>query len=251
MAFLKPDTRERKYRLKMNKKPNTFVVPVSSAQSDMEPNPTPQSGPEDRIIDAAVRLYAENRDAFRMADICEVAGVDTAEAESLFETKAEILRAFYRRAFSRYAALEGQVPDFSAYSLAEKVATLTFSYADEISYPAGFAAETFGPLMLQGGPSVSFEKLFQERIAWYIGSDPAVSDVFKPLFGAWAHRFCAKIVLGLIRDRLTDKSPEQERSAALVDKVTMLMQTVFYAGTLDRLWDLGKYLYSQRNVNKD
>jgi len=200
----------------------------------------------------AAELYMSDRSNFTLAELSSLSGMDESMMLHQFGQKTDILRAYYTNAFEAFAQMEGQVPDFNSYTLAEKWATMAFSLADELETVPGFARETFNPLILDSRYGKPFIDMITQRLSYYVSIDEELSMLIKPLLGKVSDTFFARIMIQLIHERLNDTSEDGERTSALIDKTTNLVQSILYTGTIDRFLDLTKYLsvnYRKNSTN--
>lgn len=190
----------------------------------------------------AADLYMTDRSNFTLSELSTRSGINESELIQQFGQKTDILRSFYSRAFEAFAQMEGQVPDFNSYTLAEKWATMAFSLADELTVVPGFARETMRPLILESRNGKAFIDMLTQRLSYYVSIDEELSMIVKPILGKISDKVFARVMIWLIHERLIDTSEDGERTSALIDKTTNLIQSILYTGAIDRIFDLTKYL---------
>jgi len=190
----------------------------------------------------AAELYMTARHLFTFKEVAERLELDELALRTHYQTKADLLRGYYSEAWDRYVEMELSVPEFAQYSLAEKLTTLVFSLCDEFDQVYGFAPETYGTLIQGNGTDSSLARLIRDRVRYYIAKDENVSILVKHVPGDLATVILTWSLIYLINERVHDISADKQRTSALADKMTTLIQSVLYTGTLDHLIDLARYL---------
>ena len=239
--------------LTANKKFNSFVSFVDHlpSTSTWAPIGMISDTSELGIGTIAAELYMAQHGNFSFVEVSERSGVDIQRLRNQYETRAELLRSYYNEAWQRYVAMELAVPAFSEYSLAEKLTTLVFSLHDEFEHVPGFAARTYQSLFRSQGWRTDLAASLEFKISVYLSQDSGISSLVKFLPGSALPRALSGIVLYLIQERVKDLSTDKERSAALTDKATTLVQSALYTGILDHAIDLARYLGTTYYRNQD
>ena len=83
-------------------------------------------------------------------------------------------------------------------------------------------------------------KLFRE----FINHDDRISTINREVFDGWFYGVLSRKYLALILFWLHDESDSQEKSMALVDKLSSFIDELLYSNALDKGFDLFQYLYS-------
>ncbi len=190
----------------------------------------------------AAELYMTTRHLFMFSEVAGRLELDEMVLRSHYQTKTDLLRGYYTEAWERYIQMELSVPEFTQYSLAEKLTTLVLSLCDEFDHVHGFALETYGILIHRNGTDSRLARLIRDRVHYYIATDENVSVLVKYVPGDLATVILTWSLFYLINERVYDVSIDKERTSALADKMTTLIQSVLYTGTLDHLIDLARYL---------
>jgi hypothetical protein len=190
----------------------------------------------------AADLYQNERHNLTFDAVSSRSGVELEHLRSVYSLKADLLRGYYTDAWHRYVEMESYVPDFTHYTLAEKLTTLVFSLCDEFEIVEGFAAETYGPLIYDAALKSQLASNVRDKIAQYVANDDATSMLVMYIPGNSVTYILTWVTLQLINERVNDSSTDKERTSALTDKVTTLIQSAVYTGTTDHLIDLARYL---------
>jgi AcrR family transcriptional regulator len=191
-----------------------------------------------------------NRSNFTFEEVANRCGADLGHLRSNYATKADLLRGYYLDAWHRFVEMEASVPEFSDYTVAEKIATLVFSLCDEFDAVDSFAAETYGVLINKHGLGTEMANLVRARLARYIATDNATSMLVKFIPDELVVSVTTRVVLRLISERVIDKSTDKERTSALTDKTGTLLQSLIYTGAIDHIIDLARYLGMSYLPNK-
>jgi hypothetical protein len=187
-------------------------------------------------------MYQNERHNLTFDAVSSRSGVELEHLRSVYSLKTDLLRDYYTDAWHRYVEMESSVPDFVHYTLAEKLTTLVFSLCDEFELVEGFAAETYGPLIYDAALKSQLASYVRDKIAQYVANDDATSMLVKYIPGNTVTYILTWVTLQLINERVNDRSTDKERTSALTDKVTTLIQSAVYTGTTDHLIDLARYL---------
>ncbi len=190
----------------------------------------------------AADIYRNESHNFTFDAVSSRTGIEVDHLRSAYRLKSELLRAYYVDAWHRYVEMESSVPEFAQYTLAEKLTTLVFSLCDEFELVEGFAAETYGMLIHDGGSDSMLANGVRSRVALYLANDESVSMFVKYLPGDTLERIISGAILRLILERVNDTSADKEKTSALSDKVTTLIQSAVYTGFIDHLVDLARYM---------
>lgn len=190
----------------------------------------------------AAELYMTARNDFSFEAVANRTNIDVYSLRTRYGSKTDLLRQYYSDSWHRYIVMEVSVPDFSQFSLAEKLTTLIFSLCDEFDTVHGFAKETYAALMRKSVSQTGLMHPIRDRIRLYINGDANISVFVKYLPSETTATMLAWIVLYLINERVHDRSADKDRTSALTDKVTTLVQSILYTGTLDHLVDVARYL---------
>lgn len=189
----------------------------------------------------AAELYMTDRHNLTFAEVSRLSGIPVAHLKSEYPVMADLLRGYYLDAWQRYLDMESAVPEFGNYTLAEKLATLVFSYCDELEAVEGFATETSRLLLVQKQTRSALESGIGQRVEQYLASDDHVSPLVKYIPAMNLGRWIRAVTTWLIKERIADSSPDKEQSSALTDKACTLIQSLAYTGTIDHAVDFFKY----------
>jgi len=190
----------------------------------------------------AAELYMTARNDFSFEEVAKRTKIDVHFLRTRYASRTDLLRSYYSDSLHRYIVMELSVPDFIQFTIAEKLTTLIFSLCDEFDTVQGFAQETYGTLIRRRGSNSDLMHPIRDRIRLYFSGDTNISAFIKYLPSETTATILAWIVSYLVNERVHDRSADKERTSALTDKVTTLVQSVLYTGTLDHLVDVARYL---------
>lgn len=190
----------------------------------------------------AAELYLKDRHNLTFDVVSSRSGLDLHHLRSAYTLKSDLLRGYYADAWHRYVDMESSVPEFGQYTLAEKLTTLVFSLCDEFDQVEGFAAETYGTLIHASGMHSFLAGAVRGKVSQYLANDEAISMMVRYLPRNTVERMISWALLLLIRERVSDDSIDKEKTSALTDKATTLIQSAVYTGFIDQLVDLARYL---------
>lgn len=189
----------------------------------------------------AAGLYMADRRNLSFDEVAIRSGISVNDLKTAYPIMADLLRGYYLEAWQRYVDMESVVPEFGSYTMAEKLATLVFSYCDELDTVEGFASETSHVLLRHETTKSTLVAGIRQRIELYVATDDHVSPLIKYIPAIDLGRWVQVAILWLIEKRVSDSSPDKERSSALTDKACTLIQSMTYTGTIDHAVDFFKY----------
>lgn len=190
----------------------------------------------------AAYLYMSDRRSLNFDEVARRSGTSADDLRSIYPVMADLLRSYYTDALSRYRLMESAVPEFGSYTLAEKMATLVFSYSDELEVVGGYAAETYQSSLHDAKLKQNLANGVQRLVHSYLASDEQISPLVRYIPGLDLSTGIQKVVVWLIKERIFDLSIDKEQSAALTDKTCTLIQSLLYTGTVDHAIDFFRYL---------
>lgn len=191
---------------------------------------------------SAAMLYMSDRHGLAFEEVARLSGYSVADIRIAYPVMADLLRGYYAEAWQRYVDMESSVPEFGTYTLAEKLATLIFSYVDELEAVTGFAQKTYRHLYSGSTTMELINSEITERIEQYLASDDYTSFIVKYFPSRQLSVLIQKAISWLIAERIYDQSPDKERSSALIDKTCTLIQSCMYTGAVDHAIDFLKYV---------
>lgn len=205
-----------------------------------------------QITEVAVQRYIEQDGTFSLHDVAEDAEMEVGEIFNYFPNKDAILIFYYTSLVMRYRMMLDDIDDFSSYTLGEKLSNFMYTSFDMMQEQEAFVKKTFDSLVLKSFVHTDYEKKIEELLADFFQHDDAISPSNTMVLNDCAYRAMCRKYLFLVHIWLNDASEGREMTLELVDKLTGLIQELFYTSVVDRSIDLVKFLASndllKRNI---
>lgn len=203
------------------------------------------------IAETAAGLYAQNDGIFTLRQIADQADVTVADILGLFPGKKEILEFYYESILIRYRLMSEEIDQFDQLLLAEKISNFVFTSFDIMSEQPDFIEMSYDEFVLCPGSSKGFKHRIEHLFNDFVTRDDRVSSAGS-LFahGALYTLFRQKYLL-MIRFWLYDKSEKKEVSMELTDKYTTFIQELMYSKTIDKGFDLAKFMFTNNIFQPD
>jgi len=198
----------------------------------------------------AVELY-QKKGKVSIPDLVEATKLTASEIYSLFPNKKSILSFYYPALVYQYWAMTEEIEGFEDYSLSEKFSNFIYTLFDMMSESPYFVDDTFNKYILSKGYSSEFHKEVTALFKDFLTSDGEIAVSAGFFMKDYSYKILASQYLFLIRSWLNDESEDKERTLALSDKLTSLLQEAVYNKTVDKSFDLVKYLFSSVGIGKD
>ncbi len=202
-----------------------------------------------KIAERAADLYIEQPD-FTLKYLSGQMKIKPAEMYTLFPNRRNVLQFVYAAQLYKYRGIRKDIENFASYSLAEKLSNLAYTLTDLLLEHREFTDRTFDPLIRNCFQTTDFEKQLEEEIAGFFKHNSSISTsasfLLQPLF----FRLIRNHYLWLIRYWLNDESPGFENTMALTDKWTNFIQEILYNKTLDKGFDLAKFIAMQSGIKE-
>jgi hypothetical protein len=196
------------------------------------------------ISRAAAGLYIRNKEKFTIKNIAKEAGVKIVEVYQLYDDKDEILIFFYDSVVPLYKMMISEIDDFDSFTAGEKLSNFTFTLFDLMNEQRGFVDQTYSRYVLVGFRKSTLRKDVTKLFKEFINKDERISTLNRNLFDGWFYGMVARKYLALILLWLRDESDSQEKTMALVDKLSSFLDELLYSNVLDKGFDLVQYLYT-------
>lgn len=200
----------------------------------------------DRIVEAALDIYVNESAPFTLKNIAKKARVKEAEIYSYFPNKAAILKDFYTQIVPLYKAMIKEIEGFEQYDLSEKLSNFVYSSLDMMQEQRDFVEKTFDDFVLNPDQKSEFQNQVEKLVEEFVNEDPKVSGSNQYLLNSITYSILSKEYLYLIRFWIRDESPGSEKTMALTDKLTSFLNEILYSAVLDKGFDLGRFLISNR-----
>lgn len=198
-----------------------------------------------QIIRNAIDLYLEDKKSYNMRNLAVKMEMEPAEVYKHFPTKEAILKAFYTDVVKQYKQMTTEIDDFHTYSLAEKMQNFAYASFDMFTEEREFFNQTFDRLVLKDGIKQGMGKQVRAMLKDWISEDERIADSAQPFIGDFTYDFLTREYFHLLHFWKTDDSEDAERTVALTDKLTTLLEELFYSKVVDKSIDTFKYVFQQ------
>ena len=197
----------------------------------------------------AVELY-EKKGKLNIPDLIDSTGFTASEIYTYFANKKAILAFYYEALVYKYQVMIEEIDGFEDYSISEKFSNFIYTMFDMLSESPVFVNDTYEKYILRNGFCSGFQTIVTNAFKDFLTSDGEIAVSAGLLMKDCFYSLLATQYLFLIRFWLKDESPEKQSSLALTDKLTSLFQEAVYNKTIDKSFDLVKYLLGTMSVGK-
>lgn len=198
---------------------------------------------------SAIALYKNEK--VSMQDLVKATKLSASQIYSYFPNKKSILSFYYPALVYQYWAMVNEIDGFENYSLSEKFSNFIYTQFDMMSENPEFVNDTFDKLVFRKGQSSEFHKEVTALFKDFLTSDGEIAVSAGFFMKDYFYKILASQYLFLMRYWVSDESVDKERSLALTDKLTSLLQEAVYNKTVDKSFDLVKYLFSSVGLGKE
>ena len=200
------------------------------------------------LTEAAVLLHQD--DNFTIPNLSKETGKTASQIYTLFPNKKAILKFYYPALVYQYRAMVGEIDDFDAYTISEKLSNFMFTLFDMMEEKKGFVEETFYKYEWKCSSNSEFQKEIKELFKDFFTTDGNISTSAGFFMGDLFYASLKSHYLYLIKFWLEDDSEDQERTFALIDKITGFIEELVYSKIVDKGFDLAKYSLSALGFNQ-
>ncbi|MEX2404294.1 MAG: TetR/AcrR family transcriptional regulator [Balneolales bacterium] len=201
-----------------------------------------------RIVNAALDLYVNESDKFTLKNIAKKARVKEAEIYSYFPNKTAILKDFYSGIVPQYKEMIREIEGFDQYDLSEKLSNFVYSSLDMMQERRDFVEKTFDDLIVGSYQKPEFQYQVEKLVEDFVKEDPRIAGSNQYLLNSFSYNFLSKEYLKLVRFWIGDESAGSEKTMALTDKLTAFLNEILYTSVLDKGFDLGHFLVTNRII---
>lgn len=195
-----------------------------------------------KISEAAAKRAAVNT-YFSIASLAAKAGVKETEIQELFKTRNEILEFYYESRISIYKEQRKKIDDYSEFSLSEKISNLSLTIVELLGEDKDFVEKTYSQLVAKKIYCESgFRREMISELDQIFSDDGNISTACRPFLNSYSYNLIFTQFHGLIWFWLSDKSPHQENTLALIDKWSAVIEEICYSKITDKGFDLLKFL---------
>ena len=201
------------------------------------------------LCEAAIAIQLANGN-FRISQLTDATGKSASDIYALFPNKKSILAFYYPSLIIRYKAMIGEIDDFETYSISEKISNFVFTLFDMLDEHHEFVEDTFDALVFQRKSKSSFHTEATQVFKHFFTTDANIAVSAGFVMKDYFYEFIAKEYLHIVKFWLNDGSEGKERTFALTDKLTAFVEELVYNKTIDKGFDLAKYLLSHAGLAK-
>jgi len=201
-----------------------------------------------KIADTATDLYIKGDGHFTVKDVAKKVDLDPADIFNYFPNKNAILEFYYASLVVRYELMIEEIEEFQSYTISEKISNFIFTSFDMLDEKKAFVEATFTSIILCSFQKTDFEKEIERLTERFLKKDEHLAASSTMLLNQYFYAFLRRQYLELVRFRMNDSSEDHEVTMELVDKLTSFLEEVLYNTTLDKAFDLAKFIYANRKV---
>ena len=198
----------------------------------------------------AVELFEKNG-KFSIPDLVDATRMTATEIYSHFPNNKAILSFYYPALVYQYWAMIEEIEDFEDYSASEKFSNFIYTLFDMMSENSSFIDNTFNKYVFHKGSSSEFHKEVKALFKDFLTTDGKIAVSAGFFMKDYFYSLLASQYLFLVNFWKKDESESKERTLALSDKLTSLFEESIYNKTLDKSFDLAKYIFGSIGVGKD
>lgn len=195
---------------------------------------------------AAVDIYQE-KGRVSIPDLVQATKLSATEIYELFPNKKAILAYFYPALVMQYWAMIDEIEDFENYSISEKFSNFIYTMFDLMAERQHFVKDTFDKLVFRKGSSSDFHEETTTLFKEFLTTDGNIAVSAGFFMGDTYYKILASQYLFLIKYWLNDTSDNKERTLALSDKLASLFEEIVYNKSLDKGFDLIKFIFGGKD----
>ncbi|MBO6794630.1 MAG: hypothetical protein JJ895_12020 [Balneolaceae bacterium] len=196
---------------------------------------------------AAVDLYQEHG-RVSIPDLVKATKLTATEIYELFPNKKAILAYFYPALVLQYWAMIDDIEDFEDYSISEKFSNFIYTMFDMMAERQIFVEDTFNKLVFRKGSSSEFHEETTTLFKEFLTTDGNIAVSAGFFMGDFFYKTLASQYLFLVNYWLKDSSENKERTLALSDKLASLFEELVYNKTVDKGFDLIKFIFNGNDL---
>ena len=198
---------------------------------------------------AAVQLYEDNG-RISIPDLVNATGMSASEIYTLFPDKNAILAYYYPALIFQYWGMIDEIEGFEGYQISEKLSNFIYTQFDMMDEHTGFVKKTFGDLAFSKGWDSDYHSEITSLFKEFLTTDGSIAVSAGFFMKDFFYKTLASQYLFLVKYWIGDTSENKERTLALTDKLTGLFEEVVYNKTIDKSFDLAKYLWGSTNFDE-
>ncbi len=203
-----------------------------------------KNGAREVAINLVEKLAGAGQRDYTRLDLSELAQITRTPLEvirSRFDSTDEWVDAYYCHLTERYRVMTRAIPDFSEFTVGEKLLNFLLTSMDMMREHESFVRSTYHPFVLDRFTSTRFEHSVAELFREYTEQDRRIALtqqmlLFSPVYTWWSREYLHMTGYWL-------STPDSgQQVMALAEKTAGLLNEILYNGVVDSTLDLGKYL---------
>jgi len=195
---------------------------------------------------AAVDIY-QDKGRVSIPDLVNKTKLSATEIYQIFPNKKAILAYFYPALIFQYWAMVDEIENFDEYVISEKISNFIFTMFDLMSEKEKFVNDTFDKFVFSIYGDSEFHEETTVLIKEFLTTDGNIAVSAGFFMGDFYYKTIATQYLFLIKYWMNDSSENKERTLALVDKLSSLFEEIVYNKTIDKGFDLIKFVFSNND----
>ncbi len=199
---------------------------------------------------AAVEIYGA-KSKLSIPDLVDKTGLSASEIYSYFPNKKSILSFYYPALIYQYWAMVEEIEDFEDYSISEKFSNFIYTLFDMLTDAEVFVKDTFNKHVFNKGSRSEFHKEAAALFKEFLTTDGNIAVSAGFFMKDYFYSILASQYLFLVKFWLSDTSEQKENTLALVDKLTSLFEETVYNKTIDKGFDLVKYMLGTIGIGNE
>ncbi len=189
----------------------------------------------------AVDIYQE-KGRVSIPDLVNKTKFSATEIYQFFPNKKAILAYFYPAIVLQYWAMIDEIEDFEDYAISEKFSNFIYTMFDLMSEKQDFVHDTFNKYVFRLGSKSDFHEETTTLFKEFLTTDGNIAVSAGFFMGDFYYRILSTQFLFLVKFWLSDNSKDKERTLALADKLASFFEEIVYNKTIDKGFDLFKFL---------
>jgi AcrR family transcriptional regulator len=195
---------------------------------------------------AAVDIY-QDKGRVSIPDLVNKTKLSATEIYQLFPNKKAILAYFYPALVLQYWAMIDEIDDFEDYAISEKFSNFIYTMFDLMSEKHDFVHDTFDKYVFRKGSRSEFHEETTTLFKEFLTTDGNIAVSAGFFMGDFYYKTLSSQFLFLVKYWLNDSSKDKERTLALADKLSSLFEEIVYNKTLDKGFDLFKFIFGNND----
>ena len=195
----------------------------------------------------AVDIYEDKR-RVSIPELVNKTNLTAGEIYELFPNKKSILTYYYSAIVLQYWAMIEEIEDFESYAIGEKFSNFIYTIFDVMSEKETFVTDTFHKYVFKKGSKSNFHEEITTLFKDFLTTDSNIAVSAGFFMGSFFYKTLSSQFLFLIQYWLKDTSNNKDRSLALADKLSSLFEEIVYNKTIDKGFDLLKFILGNNDV---